>query len=117
MARVGHLSVTDTVVFDLDGVLARPHRERRLAMLANWSGQQAEGIDLAICKSDFEEEAERGLWSPESYLNEIRRRLGYQLTVDEWITSRRATTEPDPDVGPGSDTGESYASGCSPTIR
>lgn len=67
-------------------------------MLALWSGREAAEIDAAIFSSKFEEEAERGLWSPESYLLEIGRRLGYELTVDEWITSRRATTEPDHDV-------------------
>lgn len=67
-------------------------------MLARWSGREAGEVDLAIFKSVFEEEAEQGLWSSESYLDEIRRRLGYQLTVEEWVASRRAATEPDPEV-------------------
>ncbi len=67
-------------------------------MLAHWSGREAAEVDHALFSSRFEEEAEQGLWSPEDYLLEIGRRLGYALTVDEWTTSRRATTEPDPDV-------------------
>jgi len=88
----------DTVVFDMDGVLSHPHRERRLALLAEWSGRSPAEIDHAIFASVFEEEAEQGLWSPEEYLREIGERLGYRLTADEWVTARRATTEPDPHV-------------------
>ena len=88
----------DTVVLDMDGVLARSHRERRLAMLAEWSGREVAEIDRAIFKSRFEEEAEQGLWSPASYLLETGRRLGYELTVDQWVLARKAATEPDPDV-------------------
>lgn len=67
-------------------------------MLAHWSGRDAAEIDREIFKSRFEEEAERGPWSTDGYLHEIRRRLGYDLTVDEWIMSRRATTEPHSEV-------------------
>ncbi len=84
----------DTIVFDMDGVLSRPRRERRLALLASWSGRTPAQIDTAIFKSAFEEEAERGLWSPDAYLREIGERLGYALTCDEWIAARKVTTDP-----------------------
>lgn len=84
----------DTIVFDMDGVLSRPRRERRLALLAGWSKRATAEIDAAIFKSAFETEAEQGLWLPDAYLREFGERLGYAITSDEWITARKATTEP-----------------------
>ena len=37
-----------TVVFDMDGVLCRYRIERRLALLASWSGQSPDAIHAAI---------------------------------------------------------------------
>jgi putative hydrolase of the HAD superfamily len=48
------------VVFDMDGVLCRYRIERRLALLASWSGRSPDAIHAAIWGSGFEEEAERG---------------------------------------------------------
>lgn len=88
----------DTIVFDLDGVLSCPRRERRLALLANWSGKTPAEIDTAIFKSAFEADAELGLWPPDAYLQEFGERLGYALTPGEWIAARKATTEPNQPV-------------------
>lgn len=79
----------------MDGVLSRPQRERRLALLAELSGLPAADIDAAIFKSSFEREAERGLWSPEDYLAEFGRRLGCRVSIEAWISARKVTTEPD----------------------
>lgn len=95
----GHgLSPIDTIVFDMDGVLTRSHRHRRLELLAGWSGRDPAEIDRVIFQSTFEEEAECGLWSPDDYLREVGDRLGYRLTVGQWIEARRATTEPRSEV-------------------
>lgn len=87
-----------TIVFDMDGVLSRPHRERRLALLAELSGLPAADIDAAIFKSPFEREAEQGLWSADDYLAEFGRRLGCRVSVEQWINARKVTTEPDHEV-------------------
>jgi putative hydrolase of the HAD superfamily len=48
--------VITAVVFDLDGVLCSDRRERRLKLLASWSGQSPDAIDAAIWRSGFEAE-------------------------------------------------------------
>ena len=88
----------EIVVFDMDGVLCRTHRDRRLALLASWSGKPPEEIYESIWLSGFEDEAERGLVSADDYLRGTGERIGYPLTAEQWIEARRSTTEPDLDV-------------------
>jgi glucose-1-phosphatase len=83
------------VVFDMDEVLCRYRIERRLAMLASWSGRSPDAIHAAIWRSGFEDEAERGVWTPDAYLHEFGERLGYPLSAAQWVTARRAAMEPD----------------------
>ena len=85
----------DAVVFDMDGVLSHHRRDRRLALLASWSGRSPDAIRAAVWGSGFEDEAERGLLSAEDYLKGFGERIGYALTAAEWVEARRAATEPD----------------------
>jgi glucose-1-phosphatase len=87
--------VIEAVVFDMDGVLCRYRRERRLALLAAWSGRTSEEIHDAIWASGFENDAERGLLSADEYLEGWGERLGYALTAAQWIEARRVAIEPD----------------------
>jgi len=87
--------VIKIVVFDMDGVLCRYRMERRLALLAVWSGRSPEAIHAAIWRSGFEDEAERGVWSAEDYLRGFGERLGYPLSAAEWVEARRVAIEPD----------------------
>jgi putative hydrolase of the HAD superfamily len=87
--------VITTVVFDMDGVLCRYRIERRLALLASWSGRSADAIHAAIWRSGFEDEGERGVWSADDYLKGFGERMGYALTADEWVEARRVAIEPD----------------------
>jgi glucose-1-phosphatase len=89
------MPVITMVVFDMDGVLCRYRIERRLARLASWSGQSAEAIHAAIWGSGFEDEAERGGLSADEYLRGFGERLGYPLSVAQWVETRRAAMEPD----------------------
>ena len=82
----------------MDGVLCRYRRERRLALLASWSGRSPEAIDAAIWRSGFEDEAERGLVSADDYLKGFGERMGYPLTAAQWVEARRTAIEPDLDV-------------------
>jgi putative hydrolase of the HAD superfamily len=84
-----------TVVFDMDGVLCRYRIERRLALLASWSGRSPDAIHAAIWRSGFEDEAERGLVSADDYLKGFGERMGYALTAEQWVEARRAAIEPD----------------------
>ena len=84
-----------TVVFDMDGVLCRYRRERRLALLASWCGRTPDEIHEAIWASGFEDQAERGLLSADEYLKGFGERLGHPLTAAQWIEARRVSIEPD----------------------
>jgi HAD superfamily hydrolase (TIGR01509 family) len=85
----------ETVVFDMDGVLCRYRIERRLALLASWSGRSEDSIHAAIWRSGFEDEAERGVWTADAYLREFGERIGYPLSAGEWVVARRAAMEPE----------------------
>jgi len=87
--------VIEVVAFDMDDVLCRYRIERRLALLASWSGRSPDGIYGAIWQSGFEDEAERGAFTADAYLREFGARIGYPLSAAEWVTARRAATEPD----------------------
>jgi HAD superfamily hydrolase (TIGR01509 family) len=87
--------VITAVVFDMDGVLCRYRIERRLALLASWSGRSPDAIYAAIWRSGFEAEAERGLLSADEYLRGFGERLGYPLTAAQWVEARRVAIEPD----------------------
>ena len=86
------------VVFDMDGVLCDYRIERRLALLAAWSGRSADAIHAAIWRSGFEDDAERGAISADDYLKGFGERMGYPLTAAQWIEARKVATEPDPAV-------------------
>ena len=82
-------AVIKAVVFDMDGVLCDYRIDRRLALLAEWSGRSADAIHAAIWRSGFEDDAERGVISAEDYLNAFGERMGYPLTADQWIEARK----------------------------
>jgi putative hydrolase of the HAD superfamily len=88
----------EAVVFDMDEVLCRYRIERRLALLASWSGRSQDAIHAAIWRSGFEDEAERGVWTADAYLREFGERLGYPLSAAQWVAARRAAMEPDEGV-------------------
>lgn len=88
----GHIKV---VVFDMDGVLCRNQIERRLALLASWSGSAPDAIRSAVFESGFEDEAERGSLTADEYLTGFGERIGYPLTAQEWVSARRMAIEPD----------------------
>ena len=76
------------IVFDMDGVLCEYRIERRLALLASWSGRSADAIHAAIWRSGFEDDAERSAVSADDYLKEFGERLGYPLGATQWVEAR-----------------------------
>jgi putative hydrolase of the HAD superfamily len=89
------MAAIDVVVFDMDEVLCRYRIQRRLALLASWSGRSPDAIHAAIWRSGFEDEAERGVWTEDAYLREFGERLEYPLSAAQWVTARRAAMETD----------------------
>jgi len=87
--------VIEAVVFDMDGVLCRYRIERRLELLARFTGQRPEAVYAAIWQSGFEDAGERGAWSADEYLRLFGERLGTSLDLDLWIAARKAAMEPD----------------------
>jgi glucose-1-phosphatase len=86
--------VITAVVFDMDGVLCDYRIERRLALLASWSGRSPDAIHAAIWRSGFEDEAERGVVSADDYLQGFGERLGYPRSAAQWVEARKVAIEP-----------------------
>jgi len=81
----GSTLLIKAVVFDMDGVLCHYRIERRLALLASWSGRSPDAIHAAIWRSGFEDEAERGVISADDYLKGFGERIGYPLSAAQWV--------------------------------
>jgi len=78
------------VIFDLDDVLARLDRPRRLDYLAAATGRNPEHFNATIWHSDFEPAAEAGAYpTGAEYLAEFNRRSGCSLTRKQWVEARR----------------------------
>jgi putative hydrolase of the HAD superfamily len=94
MSRDIHL-----VVFDMDGVLAHLDRARRLQLLSEMTGKDADFLHAAIWASDFESSAEAGAYpTGVEYLAEFNRRTQSNLTREQWIRARRDSMTLDPET-------------------
>jgi putative hydrolase of the HAD superfamily len=89
------VSLINAVVFDMDGVLCHYRIDRRLALLASWSGRSPDAIHDAIWRSGFEDEAERGVVSADDYLKGFGERMGYPLSTAQWVEARKVAIVPD----------------------
>lgn len=78
------------VLFDLDEVLCHYDRSARVRHIAKVSGSTPEKVRSAIWESGLEGRADAGSLSSEAYLGEIGERLGYALTLSEWLDARSA---------------------------
>ena len=89
----------EAVIFDMDDVLCRYDLGRRLRALSRITGQMPRDIRAAIWDSGFEDAADTGGYpDPEEYLAEFRRRIGHPITREEWVTARRDSMQPWPDM-------------------
>src|SRR4029453_3461529 len=89
------VSLINAVVFDMDGVLCHYRIERRLALLASWSGRRPGAIHAAIWHSGFQDEAGSGVVSADDYLKGFGERMGYPLSAAQWVEARKVAIEPD----------------------
>ena len=86
------------VVFDMDGVLCQYDFSRRLLEMAQRIGVTAAAIDEAIFKSGFDDEADRGRFTAEQYLEGMTARLGVAVGRADWLAARQAAMTPDRDM-------------------
>jgi putative hydrolase of the HAD superfamily len=87
------------VIFDMDDVLCHYELGKRLRILAALADTTARDVRAAIWDSGFEGESDAGGYpDPDVYLAEFGRRLGYAITLSQWIDARRAAMTAIPEV-------------------
>lgn len=84
------------VLFDMDNVLCAYDRMARATRLAEICGSTPERVYEAIWTSGFERLGDSGALDAQAYLKGFGERLGYPLSLDQWLDARRAATVPDP---------------------
>jgi putative hydrolase of the HAD superfamily len=82
------------ILFDLNGVLYRYDRDRRVAHLAAITGQPASAIKAAIWDSGFEDSGDAGALDADAYLRGFGACIGTGLSEAEWVAAQRAAVEP-----------------------
>jgi putative hydrolase of the HAD superfamily len=96
--RTESLVVTNAiklVLFDMDNVLCDYDRGRRVACLAELAGSTPAAVHAAIWDSGFEALGDSGALDAADYLRGFGERLGYALTLDEWVEARRRAMRAD----------------------
>jgi glucose-1-phosphatase len=83
------------VLFDMNGVLCRYDKSKRVAVLSRISGMAPEAIDAAIWGSGFEDEGDAGAMDGATYLRRFGEAIGYPLTLAEWTEAQAASMTPD----------------------
>ncbi len=83
------------VLFDMDNVLCTYDRGKRVACLAELAGSTSEFVYKAIWESGFEFLGDSGALDAQDYLRGFGERIGYPLSLDEWLEARRRSMEVD----------------------
>jgi putative hydrolase of the HAD superfamily len=86
------------VLFDMNDVLCRYDKTARVTSLARVSGRDPALIDAAIWKAGFEDFGDSGAIDAEEYLRGFGERIGYALSLREWVGALRAAVTPLPDA-------------------
>ena len=86
------------VIFDMDGVLCHYDFDKRLARMAEMTGVDAKTINRVIFEEGFDESADSGGYTAESYHEEFCRRIGAQLSVEQWLEARAESMQPNSEV-------------------
>ncbi|AWB25089.1 HAD family phosphatase [Methylobacterium currus] len=84
----------ELVLFDLDNVLYHYDRRRRVEHLSEITGIPADDIDAAIWDSGLEFQGDSGALAPQAYLQAFGDRIGYPVSLTEWLEARRASVAP-----------------------
>nr|WP_244611909.1 HAD family phosphatase [Bradyrhizobium amphicarpaeae] len=83
------------VLFDMDNVLCAYDRATRVACLAGLAGTSSEAVHEAIWDSGFELLGDCGALEAADYLRGFGERIGYPLSLEEWVEARRRSMQPD----------------------
>jgi putative hydrolase of the HAD superfamily len=86
------------VIFDMDGVLCVYDRQARAAHLAGLAGISAAEVYDAIWTSGFDSQGDAGTLDAADYLREFGARIGYPITLDQWLAGRLLSMAPRRDV-------------------
>jgi glucose-1-phosphatase len=91
-ARYGSVAVVEKiklVLFDMDNVLCDYDKRARAAFLAGLAGTTTDLVYEAIWKAGFEQLGDSGALDASEYLRGFGERIGYSLSLEEWLTARR----------------------------
>ncbi|KMO20939.1 HAD family hydrolase [Methylobacterium platani] len=88
----------ELILFDLDNVLYHYDRRRRVDRLSEITGLPADDIYAAIWDSGLEHLGDSGALGPQAYLQAFGDRIGYPVSLEEWLEARRAAVAPDDQV-------------------
>lgn len=83
------------VLFDLDGVLAHYAHAPRMAVLAQRCGTTEAEVARALFESGLEHDADLGLYDAQGQVDELARRLGRAVTLDDCVEARHAAMRAD----------------------
>src|SRR5438067_12553993 len=83
------------VLFDMDNVLCEYDRGKRVAFLAGLAGATSESVHAAIWETGFEFLGDTGAIDSADYLRGFGERIGYPLSLDEWVEARRRSMQAD----------------------
>jgi glucose-1-phosphatase len=88
-----------TVIFDMDDVLCHYDLGRRLRYLADIANTTARDVRAAIWDSGFEDLGDSGGY-PDGlyYLSEFSKRIGTEISLEQWLTARKVAMTPRDDV-------------------
>jgi glucose-1-phosphatase len=98
LPKINQMPAPSLVLFDMDDVLCTYSKQVRSAYLAQLTGSTPQAVYDAIWGSGFEALGDAGTLDAESYLRGYGERIGYPLTLDDWLDARRAATTPRPEV-------------------
>ncbi|WFU73443.1 HAD family phosphatase [Bradyrhizobium sp. CB2312] len=94
--RFESVAVTEAiklVLFDMDNVLCDYDRAKRVACLAKLAGTTSAFIHEAIWESGFEALGDSGTLDAAAYLRGFGERMGYPLSLEEWVEARRRSMQ------------------------
>ena len=83
------------VLFDMDNVLCDYDRAKRVACLAELAGTTSAFVHAAIWESGFEALGDSGALDAPDYLRGFGERIGYPLSLGEWVEARRRSMQAD----------------------
>jgi putative hydrolase of the HAD superfamily len=83
------------VLFDMDNVLCDYDRGKRVAHLAGVARSSSERVYKEIWESGFEALGDSGALDATAYLRGFGERIGYPLSLNEWVEARRASMKAD----------------------